>query len=521
MVFYAPETQNAVTLAFVPLLMSLFAFFVYKKEGLSLFFLLLSAFALRMVMISLDPYLHEWDERYHALVAKNMIDYPFKPMLRVNPLMPYEIEGWCCNHIWVHKQPLFLWQMALSMKIFGVNEIALRLPSAIMGTIAVYLTFDIAKIWTKNSSIAFIAAALVCSSNYHLELISGRISLDHNDFGFTFYVTAAIWAFSRYTISDQKIKWAILTGIFMGASILIKWLTGFVVIGGWGLYILTNRTLNKNFKSYLHAALAFISACIVFLPWQLYIMKYFPKESAVTYALNKKHIFEALDGHAGPASSHLEFLYLSYSIWLLAFIPIGMIGIFFRKKISLSLTLAFLSMVLVVFLFFSLIVKTKMPAFPYPINAIVWIWIACGIFCIFELISLIPIKIHPYVSSSIFALTITIFAFLNLRLSGICSVSSNYNEARNAKIHNTKIYKSLTIPENDKRIVLNCKSYEDVELMFYKDLNVYPWCIDSVKVDSFLKEGYKISVFNNHNNQNIPNYLSLNKKVEVLQLPFR
>jgi hypothetical protein len=162
-----------------------------------------------------------------------------------------------------------------------------------------------------------------------------------------------------------------------------------------------------------------------------------------------------------------------------------------------------------------------MPAFPFPINSIVWIWIACGIYIIIELISRIPLKINRIISQSLLLTVVAVFAFLNLRLNGICGISSIYNEHRNVKIHNTKIYKSLTIPENDKRIVLNCKSFEDVELMFFKDLNVYPWCIDSLKVDSFLKEGYKITVFNNHNDQFIPNYLSLNKKVEVLKLPLK
>lgn len=74
--------------------------------------LLFGAIGVRLFMITIDPFLHDWDERFHAIVAKNMITYPFKPMLFVNPVLPYDYRAWCCNHIWVHKQPLFLWQMA-------------------------------------------------------------------------------------------------------------------------------------------------------------------------------------------------------------------------------------------------------------------------------------------------------------------------------------------------------------------------------------------------------------------------
>src|SRR6185295_14523546 len=112
--------------------------FFQKKETVSLTLLLLGAFALRLFLILRDPFLHDWDEHFHALVAKNMIAHPFMPMLLANPVFPYNYKDWTSNHIWLHKQPLFLWQMALSMKLFGVNLFALRLPSALMGTIQVF-----------------------------------------------------------------------------------------------------------------------------------------------------------------------------------------------------------------------------------------------------------------------------------------------------------------------------------------------------------------------------------------------
>src|SRR5687768_6910766 len=75
--------------------------------------LLAGTFILRVFMAQLDPFLNLWDERYHALVAKNMMLEPFKPMLYANPVLPYSFDSWTNNHIWLHKQPLFLWQIAL------------------------------------------------------------------------------------------------------------------------------------------------------------------------------------------------------------------------------------------------------------------------------------------------------------------------------------------------------------------------------------------------------------------------
>jgi 4-amino-4-deoxy-L-arabinose transferase-like glycosyltransferase len=153
MIFYQQETWIGLVIASLPAILSAYFYFYTDKKSTALGLLMLSALLLRLLMISLDPFIHDWDERYHALVAKNMISFPFKPMLVMDPVMAYDYLDWSNNHIWLHKQPLFMWQMALSMKMFGVNEIAMRLPSAIMGTILVWLTYDLGRKWIPAQSL--------------------------------------------------------------------------------------------------------------------------------------------------------------------------------------------------------------------------------------------------------------------------------------------------------------------------------------------------------------------------------
>ncbi|MBK7221497.1 MAG: hypothetical protein IPH94_09250 [Saprospiraceae bacterium] len=111
-------------------------------KNATLILILVLGFFLRLHYAHLDPYLHAWDERYHALVAKNLMDDPLLPLLRAEPLVPYDDKAWCCNHIWVHKQPLFMWQMAASMAIFGVSEFAMRYPSVLMGCLMILALFS-------------------------------------------------------------------------------------------------------------------------------------------------------------------------------------------------------------------------------------------------------------------------------------------------------------------------------------------------------------------------------------------
>ena len=113
------------------ILSSIFILFSYtyqKKENYTISILLLMAAGLLLrIYTSCDFFLHPWDEVYHAVVAKHLIHHPLMPTLYETPLLPYDPDNWTGNYIWVHKQPLPLWSMTLSMYLFGVNEIALRL----------------------------------------------------------------------------------------------------------------------------------------------------------------------------------------------------------------------------------------------------------------------------------------------------------------------------------------------------------------------------------------------------------
>jgi len=63
-----------------------------KRFNLALAIIMLCGLALRIYM-ALDFQLYEWDESYHALVAKNMMDNPLHPNLYANPLWVQEMRA--------------------------------------------------------------------------------------------------------------------------------------------------------------------------------------------------------------------------------------------------------------------------------------------------------------------------------------------------------------------------------------------------------------------------------------------
>ncbi|HXK52632.1 MAG TPA: O-antigen ligase family protein [bacterium] len=71
-----------------------------------------------------------WDEAIYAKIAKNIYqtgDYIFLK--------------WSSSELWLEKPPLYMWLMALSMKIFSITSFAVRLPSALFGLGTVLLTY--------------------------------------------------------------------------------------------------------------------------------------------------------------------------------------------------------------------------------------------------------------------------------------------------------------------------------------------------------------------------------------------
>ena len=109
-------------------------------HGMRLALVLLVAAALR-IDASWQWSLHAWDERFHALVAKRMLDDPLKPALYPADHADADSSQWETAHVWLHKPPLALWSIAASYALFGVNELALRVPSIVWGVAAVGLTY--------------------------------------------------------------------------------------------------------------------------------------------------------------------------------------------------------------------------------------------------------------------------------------------------------------------------------------------------------------------------------------------
>ncbi len=321
----------------------------------AVFLLMIGGLILR-VFTACDFFLHPWDEVFHAVVAKHMMQHPFAPTLYENPVLPYDYKNWAGNHIWLHKQPLPLWTMALSMSIFGVNEIALRLPSILLTTLGVYLTYYIGSYFFDRRT-GYLAAFFYSVNGLIIEMTAGRVATDHVDVFFLFFIELGVFL-SIVFARRQKSIYNIAVGISIGAAILCKWLPALIVLPIWLLIVLDSKKFSTK-QIIGHLALLIFIIAAVSLPWQFYIRSVFPLEALTESSHNFRHITETLDSQGGPFYYYLDKIRINYGELL--YIPLlWLMFITWRSRQIKMIALAI--WIFVPILFFSFL-KTKMQGY--------------------------------------------------------------------------------------------------------------------------------------------------------------
>ena len=285
----------AISQLFLSFLFSGCAFYLFLSKGnrrTGLCLLVLAGVMLRLYAAS-DLYLHPWDERYHALVGKNLLNHLLKPTLYETPALPYNHENWTDSHIWLHKPPLSLWTIAGSIAAFGNTEIAVRLPSVILSSLSILLIYGVG-VMLVDPRTAFLAAFLFSWSSPVLELVGGRAPLDHVDTMMLAFVLAGVWCAGAQVQSGKTYLLGLL-GLITGLAILTKSLPSLIVPSIWLIWALCEG--KSGFKTIGGLLVVVSIAFLVAAPWHFYIHQQYPSEAAWESRYILRHLFETLEGH--------------------------------------------------------------------------------------------------------------------------------------------------------------------------------------------------------------------------------
>lgn len=471
-----------------------------KKYGLAVFSTLVLALLAGLFAVTLDPYLHLWDEQYHAVVAKKMVGHPFQPMLYTDPVHPFDYTNWTGNHIWLHKQPLFLWQIAGSIALFGETTFAVRFPGVVMHVIQAYFIYRMGRILV-SPTVGIFASLLSSFAFYPLALMGGFYPTDQNDVAFLFYFTGSIWSFFEYQQTKNK-GYLILIGVMCGGAVLVKWLMGTLIFVVWLLYLLIYRTFKnldrKDWGSFITAGTI---ATLIFLPWQIYVHLLFPKESKYEHALNQKHLFDPIEHHQGDWTFHFDQAFgdiygTGTLIAILAIIGLTSLFISIENKKNRFVLFSALIFIYGIYTF----AATKMISF--TIIALPFIMLGIATF-LYQVIRkrLEQESIRPYSWILIIVILPLLFiSFMRIQKfdekdyysnSGFESISYRMTDQENIK----KLGQDFSHEETWVFFMADKKSpYAHITGLFYTPFTFYDGVPSANEIQHIIKKGYKIGI---------------------------
>ena len=166
---------------------------------IGLFFIVILAFIVRIVMVSSLPPSLNWDEVSHGYNAYSILKTGKDEWGKLLPLAYFRAYG-------DYPLPLNLYLTIPFIFIFGLTEFAIRLPHVMLGTLAVISTFWLAFGLTKNRKIALISSFLVAVSPW--TLFTSRFVIQSNLS--VFLLTTSLACFFNREKSEKLVTWSFL-----------------------------------------------------------------------------------------------------------------------------------------------------------------------------------------------------------------------------------------------------------------------------------------------------------------------
>lgn len=168
-------------------------FSIFNYRALSNFFarnflivtILIFTSILRLNKLGILPPSLDWDEAAHGYNAYSILKTQTDEYANKLPLYFRSFDD--------YKPPLYTYLTVPAVGIFGLNDFAIRLPSALLGILTVLSTYLVANELFKNKKIAYLSSFFLAISPWHLHF--SRVAFEANTT--IFWLTLGLWAFLR------------------------------------------------------------------------------------------------------------------------------------------------------------------------------------------------------------------------------------------------------------------------------------------------------------------------------------
>lgn len=190
--------------------------------------------------------LSSWDEAWYAVISRNI--------LQRGDLL----NLWFNGRPFYDHPPFVFWLQALFIKLFGGSEIAVRLPSFLLGLLSLIFVFLICKELFGKVSGVFSALALTTSPWFLSRSMSGNLDVPLTClFLAVFYFSLKI---SKSTSKRIDIKHILLFSVSLGLLFLTKSLVPFTILPVL-IYLFWNKLDLRNIL------VIFLITSAIVLPW--------------------------------------------------------------------------------------------------------------------------------------------------------------------------------------------------------------------------------------------------------------
>lgn len=349
---------------------------VNRKTLFTLFIIIvISVFSFYPLFHNLGKFqIRMWDE---ACYANNSLDM----LLNHQNILVVEKQG--VPDLYNTKPPFGIWLQALSMKVFGIGEFAVRLPSAIFGFLTILLVFFFCSYTLGSRVTGLLAAGVLMTAK---GFISNHVTRTGDlDAVLVFWLTLGLFVFIDLVIKkpENSFRHFFLLTLSLVLGFLTKGIAGFFFLP----FIFIISILFKNYKIYREKNL-YISALIVVCLCPLY---YVTREILAPGFIDKllgSEIFRfnqaVMKWHIRPFDFYFQNLKTTRFVPFITILPLAMILPFLVKSNKLLIAIYLIIATAGYFLLISIpAVKLEWydaPLFPLLSILVAFSFIECGEF---------------------------------------------------------------------------------------------------------------------------------------------
>jgi len=152
-----------------------------------------------------------YDDAFYAHEAREMVQSGDWLSVRYNGNLNFEYP------------PMFFWMEAVSLRVFGFEDYAAKLPAAITGLGTVLVLFFLAQEMTGDRWLAFLSMFVLGSTQYFLKYSEHAMT----DVPFTFFFTLAMLFYLK---GLRRPRWLLLFGIFVSLALMTRPIIGILEV---------------------------------------------------------------------------------------------------------------------------------------------------------------------------------------------------------------------------------------------------------------------------------------------------